>query len=141
MNPKIWITLCTVLLLYNVTVLWRDSYSINYVLVERDDRLHDEVTNFLICVQWGEIRYNDEKRFDSLLITNASVEYLLDYCIRSIETRLNTSHLFNKNRTFIFNKNFCFDTTREELEQEKPFAGLLNHYYTRFYLVLLKLKF
>lgn len=135
MNPKIWIALCSSLLLYNLPILWRDSYSINYVVVEREDRLYDEATNFLICVQWSEIRYNDNGRFDSLLITNASVEDLLDYCILSIETRLNTSNLFsNKNQTFVFNKSFCFLTTKEELEKEKPLAGLLNCYYTRFYI-------
>ena len=72
MNPKLWISLCSFLLLYNVAILWRDSYSINYVMLEQEDRLYDNASNFLICVQWGEIRYNNKLKNDSLL-ANASV--------------------------------------------------------------------
>ena len=133
MNPKLWIALCSSLLLYNVAILWRDSYSINYVILEEEDRLYDNATNYLICVQWDNIRAMNKERFDSLL-TNVSVEGFVDYCILSIETKLNASDMFNKNQTFVFNKSFCFLVSKEELEKDFPLNGLLKYYHTRFYI-------
>lgn len=119
---KFWISLCLVLFAYNLISLINECYSVNYKIVEKDDRLFDEDgdTIFLFCTPFGLIKQNNHLGHQPA-IKDVPVKSFLRYAIASIENRLNANNLFRLNQSHIFNNHVCFTIHKTELEKE------LNH--------------
>ena len=104
-----------------------DSYSINYFIEENKHQLYDNHTNYLICTPFSSIKYNDQLK-DKTKVEDVSTKSFLNYSIKSIEHRLNTTNLFKLNQTYIFLDNICFLTKKSELEKKIPLNGYLEVY-------------
>ena len=127
MASQIWFALTLLFLIHSLVLLVNDSYSISYLIVEKDDRMYDNYSNYLICTHLSKIKMNNQLKIKPK-IQNVSIEIFLNYSISSIEHRLNTTNLFQLNQTYIFYYNFCFPTNKEELEKEIPLNGFLKYY-------------
>ena len=124
---RIWFALSFLFLIYNLVLLVNDSYSISYLIVEKDNRMYDNHTNYLICTSFKDINFNDKLKIKPE-IQNVSIEIFLNYSISSIELRLNTTNLFQLNQSSLFLERFCFLTNKEELEKKIPLNNFLKYY-------------
>ena len=128
---RIWFSLSLLFLIHYLVLLVKDIYSINYLIVEEDDQLYDNHTNYLICTPFILIKYKDQLK-DETKVENVPIESFLNYSIKSIEHRLNTTNLFKLNESYIFLDNICFLTNKSELEKEMPLNGYLEVYYVSY---------
>ena len=92
---KLWLSLCLFFCIYNLKLLIDDCYLINYRIVEENDPLYNNETNFLLCSEFSDIRNNNNL---SEIITNHLVDTktFLNYSILSIETKLGIKNYFNQ---------------------------------------------
>ena len=130
MASKLWLSLCLLLLLYNLIQLMNDRHHLSYKIVEEGDEFFDEVhdLNYLVCTPFAVIKKLDSSNYKPS-IQNVSVRSFLNHSIASIENRLNVTDLFRLNESLIFNDHVCFLTTKVELEAgEKPFNKFLKGY-------------
>ena len=56
MTSQIWFALTLLFLIHSLVLLVNDSYSINYLIVEKGDQLYDDHTNYLICTSFSRIK-------------------------------------------------------------------------------------
>lgn len=109
------------------------------MIVEEDDKLYEDFTEFLICISFMEIqRLNSEIGnlnfyYSHLLGHNVSVSIYLNYSLTSVETYLNVSNLFQLKKSYLLCNFPCFLTTKDELNKDLPLYGLFNHYETFIY--------
>ena len=127
MASQIWFALTLLFLIHSLVLLVNDSYSISYLIVEKDDRLYDNHTNYLICTSFYQIKSNDQLKTKPK-VQNVSIKSFLNYSISSIEDRLNTTNLIQLNQSYLFFDSVCFSTDKEELEKENPLNAFLFYY-------------
>ena len=126
---RIWFSLSLIFLIRCLMLLVDESDSINYLTVEEGDQLYDNHTNYLICTPFSHIKYRDQLK-DKTKVEDVSIESFLNYSIKSIENRLNTTNLFKLNQSYIFSNNVCFLTNKSELEKEIPLNRYLEVYFS-----------
>ena len=127
MASRICFALISLFLIHSLVLLVNDSYLVSYLIVEKDDRMYDNHTNYLICTQFIYIKENDQLK-DKTKVEDVSIKSFLNYSISSIEDRLNTTNLFQLNQSYIFFDYVCFSTNKEELEKKIPLNGYLKCY-------------
>ena len=129
MASRIAFALISLFLIHSLGLLVNDSYLVSYLIVEKDDRMYDNHTNYLICTDFSKIKRNDQLKIKPR-IQNVSIISFLNYSISSIEDRLNTTNLFQLNQSYIFFKTVCFSTNKEELDKEIPLNNYLKYYHS-----------
>ena len=129
MASRIAFALISLFLVHSLVLLVNDSYLVSYLSVEKDDRMYDNHTNYLICTPFFSIKKND-KLIDKTKVEDVSIKSFLNYSISSIEDRLNTTNLFQLNQSYIFFDTVCFSTNKEELEKEILLNDYLKYYYS-----------
>ena len=127
MASRIAFALISLFLIHSLVLLVNDSYLVIYLIVEKDDRMYDNHTNYLICTEFSKIKENDQLK-DKTKVEDVSIKSFLNYSISSIEDRLNTTNLFQLNQSYIFFDTVCFSTNKEELEKETPLNDYLKYY-------------
>ena len=127
MASRICFALVSLFLIYSLVLLVNDSYLVSYLIVEKDDRIYDNHTNYLICTPFTEIKKNDQLK-DKTKVEDVSIKSFLNYSISSIEDKLNTTNLFQLNQSYKFFDFVCFSTNKEELEKEIPLNDYLKYY-------------
>lgn len=125
MNQKFWFGLCICFSIFNLKLLIDDYYLINYVIVENDDPLFDNITNYLLCTRFGQ--FQNKNQLDGI-DQNVSTEKLLNYLISTIEEYLNITNPFKLNETFIFREQFCFLTQKSNFENDSFLVKFLQNY-------------
>ena len=128
MNFKIWFLICLFFLVFNLKLLIDDYDLVNYMVVEKDDKLYDNLNKFLLCVRFESLKASNRMSYNVLEIKNVSASQFLNYSIRIMEDNLNTKNVFKLNETFIFYESVCVLTTKVELEKELPLKGFLTNY-------------
>src|SRR5699024_8082282 len=116
MASKFWLSICLVLLVYNLIQLMNDRHQLSYKIVEEGNEFFDEVhdLNYLACTPFWIIKELDSSTTEPST-QNVSVRSFLNHSIASIERRLNVTGLFRLNESLIFNDHLCFLTTKREL--------------------------
>ena len=127
MASRISFALISLFLIHSLVFLVNDSYLVSYLIVEKDDRMYDNHTNYLICTRFDEIKRNDQLK-DKTKVEDVSIKSFLNYSISSIEDSLNTTNLFQLNQSYIFFDHVCFSTNKEELDKEIPLNDYLKYY-------------
>ena len=72
MNYRIWYSLCLLFLVYSLKLLIDDYYLVNYVIVEREDELYDDHTNYLLCAYLSDIKENNNLKYRPEILENAN---------------------------------------------------------------------
>ena len=129
MASRICFALISLFLIHSLVLLVNDSYLVSYLIVEKDDRMYDNHTNYLICTKFSKIKRNDQLKIKPKA-QNISIKSFLNYSISSIEDRLNTTNLFQLNQSYIFFERVCFSTNKEELEKKIPLNDYLKYYHS-----------
>ena len=127
MTSQIAFALISLFLIHSLVLLVNDSNLVSYLIVEKEDRMYDNHTNYLICTEFSEIKENDQLK-DKTKVKDVSIKSFLNYSISSIEDKLNTTNLFQLNQSYIFFDFFCFSTNKEELEKEIPLNDYIKYY-------------
>ena len=126
MNLKrVWLSLCFFFCIYNLKLLLDEKYNINYVLVDPDDELYDNKTNYLVCAPFDEIKSKNLLDFKP---RNVSIKEFLNHSILSIESRLNISNYFKLERSYVFGRSICFSIDENDLEQETSLREYMKIY-------------
>ena len=132
MINRIWFAFCGLFLIFNLKLLIGDYYSVNYMIVEENDKLNDNITKFLICITFDKIKQY-KPIYDNRRSSDVSIKEFLNLSINYIELKLKTNKLFKLEESFIFYKSICFLKTKEDLEINRPLNGLLEYYQVRLY--------
>ena len=126
MNSKrVWLSLCFFFCIYNLKLLQDEKYAINYVLVEPDDKLYDNKTNYVVCTPFDEIKFKNLLYFEP---RNVSIGEFLTHSILSIESRLNISNYFKLEHSYVFGSSICFSIDKNDLEQETSLGKYMKNY-------------
>lgn len=125
---KIWYLICFVFCVHNLVVLFKDKDSVNYIVVEKDDDLYDNKTNYLLCTHFSDIQKKSNLELKNLKLENVSVPVFLYFTKLIYENYLNLTNLFNLNESYIFNNCVCFRVDKEDLEVELPVRGYLGNF-------------
>lgn len=111
-----------------------DRNQINYITVEPTDEIYSNVTNFLLCSPFDEIKLHDPLgRRNWPANEEVSVKAFLNRSIQSIEARINRTGLFNRLHSYVFNRHVCFRVNKSDLEKEARFAPYLKTYFVRLF--------
>ena len=129
MASRISFALVSLFLINSLVLLVNDSYLVSYLIVEKDDRMYDNHTNYLICTPFAEIKRNDQLK-DKTKVEDVSIKSFLNSSISSIEDKLNTTNLFQLNQSYIFFDYVCFSTNKEELDKETPLNDYIKYYHS-----------
>ena len=112
-----WYSFCLLFLIYNIAQLLTDSKRITFYVVEKDDVLFDQITNFSVCTSFSEIKRNSKQLASKLEKVN--VKSFISHSIASIENSLNSKFkLFDLERSYLFNGHTCFLVEKRELENK-----------------------
>ena len=131
MNERIWIPFCLVFGAYHLALLIGDFHLTNYLIVEHEDDLYDNVTYFFFCSKFDEIKRNNRLEEHPAQLENVSGKTFLNYSIASIENRLGWKghRLLELERSFSYNRRICFFVNKSEFETEWSFfEGYLRYY-------------
>ena len=102
------------------------------MLVEKDDELYFDHTNYLVCVTMNEIKAKNRLNLN-LKEDNVRIGTLLNYSFWSIEDRSNISHYFKIESSFVLVESVCFFVDKNDLENvSSPFSKFSQNY--EFYL-------
>ena len=131
MNKRIWIPLCLLFGAYHLSLLIDDYYLTNYLIVENEDSLYDDLTYFFFCSTFSQIKKNNQLKEIPVRLKNVTGKVFLNYSISSIEDnlRLKGNKLLKLDRSFSYNKRVCFLVAKSELETEWPFFREYLKYY------------
>ena len=123
MNSRIWFAFCLLFLFYNLRQLLEDRRETTFYLVEEQDVLFNNQTNFSLCTSFDEIRKNGQRLANQAKLEKVNVSSFIGRSIESIEGSLNsTTKLFDLNRGYLFNGHVCFLVDKLELESKlRPF--------------------
>lgn len=126
MNSKFWFALCLIFLFYNLKQLLDDRRATTFYVVETDDVLFNNQTNFSLCISFSEIKKNGKRMADEAKLEKVNVSSFISRSIESIEGGLNlTSKLFDLDRSYLFNGHVCFLVDKLELENRlRPFISI-----------------
>lgn len=121
---KFWYGLCFFFLIFNLNLLIDDYNLINYVIVEENDQLYDNHTNFMICMPFNEIRWHDKNERKLNATGNVPIRTILNYSIASLGGIKNATNPFKLDRSAVFAKHVCFLIDKLELEHSPPVTDL-----------------
>ena len=133
MNSSIWYILCLYFLFFSLKLLIDDYYSVNYIVVERDDELYDNVTIYYLCVWTKEIKEKNELNYTPA-IGNVSIRTFLNYSIQIIENKIKQPNLFRLDQSYLLDNDVCFWINKTDLENSKAVGEFIEAYYLRLYL-------
>ena len=132
MDPKIWYCLCLLFSFYSLKSLVDDFYSINYMIVEKEDELYETTTNFMICSPLEKIKAKNRLNF-STKETKLRTKVFLNYTKSSIEDYLGKKDFFKPNESYIHDDQFCFLVDKAKLENSSSISKYLQNYYLFLY--------
>ena len=133
MNPKIWYCLYLFFSFYSLKLLVDDFYSVNYMIVEKEDELYDNITSFLICSKFEEIKKKNRLNF-STKENKLPTKVFLNYTKLSIEDYVGEKDFFKLNESYIHDDNFCFLIDKAKLENSLSVSKYLQKYFLFLYL-------
>ena len=127
MNSKIWFCLCLIFLMYNLKLLIDDYDIINYIIVEKNDELYDDFTNYLACIKLENIKNESKLQLNENENKIVSIDQFLNYTLLSIESNYNNKGKLLANQSFIFKDLVCYLIQKDDLEQILS-TEFLQHY-------------
>ena len=131
MNRRFWCIVCSLFLFYNLKVLFEDFYSVNYKIVEEDDKLHEDVINIAACTSFNDIALNNQEMNRNVIQmrpTRVEARSFLNLSILMVENRLGTKNLFSVDQSYIFRGHVCFLLNQTSYENNQSVKDFLKIY-------------
>lgn len=126
MNSRVWFTICLFFFIFYFKLLFDDKYLINYIIVENEDELYDDSSNFLICTPFAELK--SKNKLSNIVSKNVSVKSFLNYSIENIKNRLRIDDFYQLNESYLFQENVCFSIKQEDLNDKKTLKKFIFNY-------------
>lgn len=130
MNRNLWLCLCLMFAVYNLTLLVQDRNSVRFFAVDEWNEYHDNHTNFLICFRseeihgpasWPKLNLSEHLRKWKLNLSDQLKTWKLsDHLAKSVQLlnlKLNSGDFFRLNQSYLFGTESCFLFEKSKLEQ------------------------
>lgn len=134
-TSKIWMFFCLIFGILNLKLLIDGYGNVNYVLVDKGDRLYENTTNYVICIQFENL-----KKWDTLNhrppTGYVSTSVFLDYALLSIKRNIEAvekEHLLKLEQSYVFKSHVCYMVSKGELERIVSLPLFLQTYQIRLF--------
>ena len=128
MNKRVWIGLCLFFCAFNLKLLIDDYQLVNYLIVEKGDRLYDEHDHYLLCPSVYTIQSNNELSYGAEEPTKVSAKQFLSKAVESIEKKINRTRLFEVTESFLIKDLVCFPVNKSRLENDSNLKLFFEYY-------------
>lgn len=94
-------------------------------MVEKEDELYDDFTNYLACTSFDDVK--KQNHLDFKITGNVNIRQFLNLSLMSIKHRMNETNLFKLEKSFVFKESICFLIKKNDLEKVLSSNFLKNY--------------